>query len=343
MKISKQGFAPLLIIILIALIVGGGAYYFSKKSEAPGQVKKENNTQTTTSATSTSNTQKIGWKTYSNSEYGFEFKYPNNWILSENANNIKNIESGEFVSVISPEHKKAVENGSYGPAATLFDFTDFIVSYCININTDCARGGDWVGSRNYTGISDMFSDKNPFNKHKEGEIEVGGTMGYITIAPGESGIYEIMIQTDEGIYLLDFPFTPDGQAKLSGEQKQIVSSFRFTSPTNLPNISNITPNHGPVGTKIEIIGKNLAGLEGDLNLWFENVAGVKGILYADSRTESNTNRILATIPSRLCQTDESYRGLPCQAWLNLVPGTYKVYTSPWGNKSNVVQFTITAN
>jgi hypothetical protein len=106
-------------------------------------------------------------------------------------------------------------------------------------------------------------------------------------------------------------------------------------------ISNITPNHGPVGAVIEVTGKNLAGFEGDLNLWFENADGVKGILYSDNRL--NNTYIRATIPAKLCQSDNSYSGLPCKAWLELIPGVYKVYAYPWGEKSNVVEFTLTAS
>ncbi len=122
-------------------------------------------------------------------------------------------------------------------------------------------------------------------------------------------------------------------------QKNQTQTPASPNPSDAPVITSISPTSGPVGTAIDVLGKNLAGFEGDLNLWFENSAGVKGILYADSRLD--ITHIRATLPEKLCQKDNSYSGAPCDAWLELVPGVYNVYTEPWGKKSNVVQFTVT--
>ena len=46
------------------------------------------------------------------------------------------------------------------------------------------------------------------------------------------------------------------------------------------------------------------------------------------------------IEDKVCKQDNSYSGKPCTSWLNLIPGTYKIYTMPWGKKSNEVSFTI---
>jgi len=69
----KSGFAiPLIIAIIAILVIGGGIYYYSQKAEAPKS--QEQNQNLVDNATTTGHT--TGWKTYANSQYGFEFKYP---------------------------------------------------------------------------------------------------------------------------------------------------------------------------------------------------------------------------------------------------------------------------
>ncbi len=135
-----------------------------------------------------------------------------------------------------------------------------------------------------------------------------------------------------------FPKNSDTESELL----QMLSTFKFTTPTGQtsgPKINSISLASGSVGTKIEVFGSDLNGFEGDLNLWIENSSGIKGIIYGE--TGSTSNMIKFTVPAKVCQTDESYRGLPCASWLELVPGVYKIYAEPWGNKTNEVLFTIT--
>lgn len=65
---GKTNWKYILIVAILAVIVGGGTFWFSTKQEIPYQpteIKKPEATD---------------WKTYRNEKYGFEFKYPNNWI-----------------------------------------------------------------------------------------------------------------------------------------------------------------------------------------------------------------------------------------------------------------------
>jgi hypothetical protein len=113
-----------------------------------------------------------------------------------------------------------------------------------------------------------------------------------------------------------------------------------TEATPTPSIDSISPNSGPIGTIIEIKGKNFSGFEGDLDAWIEDTQGVKGIIYGE--TGSSGNLIKFTLKSSYCQIDTSYSGLPCSGFINLTPGTYKVYVATWGQKSNEVTFTVTS-
>ncbi len=85
MKNNNKGFiAPILLAIIALLVIGGGVYIYQNKKEKvpavvdteiqqPGQVQQQTDTKTSpvNTQTDTSN-----WKTYTNAQYGFEFKYP---------------------------------------------------------------------------------------------------------------------------------------------------------------------------------------------------------------------------------------------------------------------------
>ncbi len=106
----------------------------------------------------------------------------------------------------------------------------------------------------------------------------------------------------------------------------------------VPVIISITPSSSSVGTTIEIIGCNLRGFEGDKNIWIVDSKGEKGILYGERDEDFKSIKI--TLVPQLCRTDESYRGEQCASFLDLIPGDYKIYTTPLGKKSNEVSFTV---
>lgn len=116
------------------------------------------------------------------------------------------------------------------------------------------------------------------------------------------------------------------------------SSTPLSCDNSEPKIISLSTTSGTIGTKLEIKGCNLSGFEGDLNAWIENEQGIKGILYGE---EGSTHELIkVTLRSPLCQEDVSYKGGPCGSEFNLVPGMYKIYAEPWGNKSNSTTFTI---
>lgn len=95
---QKKGFiVPVLLAIIALLVIGGGVYvYQNKKAEAPtvvdtgieqsDQIQQQTNTKPSPVNTQTNNSlsqsDTSDWKTYTNSEYGFELKYPNDWKFS---------------------------------------------------------------------------------------------------------------------------------------------------------------------------------------------------------------------------------------------------------------------
>lgn len=161
------------------------------------------------------------------------------------------------------------------------------------------------------------------------------------------------IKIDGGIIYVDGTFKKDTDGGCCPTDKKIREFklennklIEVVDSSNLPVIDSITPNSGPVGTIIEIKGKNLNGFEGDLTAWIENSKGEKGVLYsidqvAGNRIPGASTLIRTKIESKLCSEDNSYSGLPCGKYLNVTFGKYKIYAVPWGNRSNEVEFTVT--
>ena len=105
-----------------------------------------------------------------------------------------------------------------------------------------------------------------------------------------------------------------------------------------PTITSLSPQNAKIGETITITGCNLAGFEGDLTVWLENSAGEKGILPREKT--STTENMTIILPAQTCQTDNSYSGEPCAKQLTISAGAYKVWTEPWGKKSNTVNLFI---
>lgn len=86
---NQKGIASIIyIIIIVALlaIVGFFAYqYFSKpqtpnsNSQANSNVQNSSSSSSVSSIKSSQNSVTAGWRTYTNSQYGFEIKYPQDW------------------------------------------------------------------------------------------------------------------------------------------------------------------------------------------------------------------------------------------------------------------------
>jgi hypothetical protein len=122
-----------------------------------------------------------------------------------------------------------------------------------------------------------------------------------------------------------------------------ASSQVSTNSQPSPVITSINPSSGPIGTIVELKGNNLAGFEGELDAWIENGDGEKAFLPGIGSVPRADQTIRVKIDSQLCKKNLSYKGGPCSSYMTITPGTYKIYTYPWGNMSNTVQFTVTAS
>lgn len=157
----------------------------------------------------------------------------------------------------------------------------------------------------------------------------------------EEIIPDFAIDLLPGAYKLQIKTTVDG-VSIGDWSDAAFSIGSIVTPTSTnPFIESLSTYSGPVGTLLEIRGRNFSGFEGDLTAWVENSQGVRGLLIGEAG--SSATLIKVTLKSRLCQIDTTYSGLPCPSFLDLTPDVYKIYVMAWGQKSNVLNFTITSS
>jgi hypothetical protein len=76
MNYHKGFIAPLFLALIAILLIGGGVYVFIQTKPTSQEVTENPTPAQTTPPTQTSNSQMADWKTYTNTQYSFTFKYP---------------------------------------------------------------------------------------------------------------------------------------------------------------------------------------------------------------------------------------------------------------------------
>jgi hypothetical protein len=153
------------------------------------------------------------WKTYTNTEVGFSFKYPKDWEAKNYS------EGGNIVSVISPENQKRLQEGKEMESYSY----NLVVSYWKSINEELAMGGQWVGQRKYTDLADFLTDKNS-SKQKISATTVDGKNGYFVGLGGYGSSLGVMVENN-GIYQFNFAST-NGQS-LGATELKVLNTFKF--------------------------------------------------------------------------------------------------------------------
>jgi len=150
-------------------------------------------------------------------------------------------------------------------------------------------------------------------------------------------------------WTIPYNFVNSSQMKVNISVSSSISNEDISSESNnyfsivvlttaQPSISYISPNPASVGSTVTVTGANLSGFEADKNLWIENSAGQKGIIYGTSG--STDSMIKFMLANNYCTADTSYSGLPCSSYITITPGTYNIYALPWGNMSNKMPFSV---
>jgi len=174
MKNSQKGFAlSLLIVIIATLLIGGGAYVYVQNKQA-SQPAAENSTAQATSTTQTSNSQTADWKTYTNTKYGFEIKYPTIW----NANPCQDF----YIRFGTPGEIKAKSCSyeGYGETLPLPDYPRVTIAVGINPEITVPSA---IENAKTTGLKDITQSEINIDGIKatviQGRILQGGSKGFI--------------------------------------------------------------------------------------------------------------------------------------------------------------------
>jgi len=258
----------------------------------------------------------VDWQTYRNTDYYFMLQYPGNWYY------------------------------------TITDYTDYTDQTLICFNPKGVSGDctilftvSWNTSLNeeYENVRDNFGEGYDYIV-KESTISFGGVAGKLVSVQNPQGFSRLLFfERGSFVYAL---------AAINGQETvfdHMVTTFQFTeSGEPIPKIDSINPTSGPKGTIVEIRGKGLSGFEGDLDVYFERADGKKTMLTDTFGSYQKTGgTLLKAVVEEPCQEGETvygrYSGIASVCdYVELTPGTYNVYAEPWGVKSNVVTFEITA-
>jgi len=191
----------IVIIVVIAIILFGGVFawqYFTAKSQ-PGVQSPQNQNQTAV------------WKTYTNTQYGFSFNYPSDWILHSNSNG---------ASVLTKQHE--VHNIGSLNGSTI----DFSVSACNLSDKGCS---------DFKNDLDMQINANSNGGKNDLTFTIDGVTGSQWVIGADQYAYNGVLVRNGVLY--DFGSTPEEYTmkypNIADKQvKAIFDSFKFITPAD---------------------------------------------------------------------------------------------------------------
>lgn len=212
----------ILIIVLTVVLFAFGIYvgfYMGMNSVKEELVVAEVQTMpiAATSTTSTPTNSPIDtsdWKTYTNNEYGFSFKYPSNW---ENFPEEKISSVGLVSSLASPETIKATNDnsGMFRNDIEIYYFPTILDE----INNKTSK---W----NANTIDELIQKSNGLYK-KVSEIKIDGNKAYNVTKSGYAYTNCLFIEKDGQLYEIALNNINDFDS-INNELENIVNSFQFT-------------------------------------------------------------------------------------------------------------------
>lgn len=218
MKTYHKGFVtPLLLALIAILLLGGGAYVYMQKNQA-NQPVIENST-----ATSAAN-QYVGWNTYTNTQYGYSIKYPNNWFI-----NTKYSEQ-DFTP------RGPVPHDYIGGDTSLSNYSDVAISEYQKTNGEIAYPKDylvisWMFFKSLTKANPDGASYDATSVKKE-NVTINGVSGIKTTLLGLQGIgsgaspnsVSVGLTVGSKSVSIGYGFN-DGNAAAAKTADQIINSF----------------------------------------------------------------------------------------------------------------------
>lgn len=158
------------------------------------------------------------WKTYSSDKYHISFQYPVNWDIGEEV-------YGVVVRLVSPEITQKLEElrAKQWDIDTSLENLRFV--YCESINTYCGPMYG-TGRRDYQNLEDFIEDPDR-HMEKVREYIVDGEKAFGVIDTYAFGIYTVMLERKEHIYIFTFPEYSGNYPSENSIENKIISSIQF--------------------------------------------------------------------------------------------------------------------
>ena len=216
MKNQQKGFIEIVLIGVIVVLLAIGGYFAFRKNSAPvveqptpnpAPIVTQTNTPVTTPATAD---ETANWKTYTNSQYGFELKYPSTWLS-------KVLNGNTFFNL--PDDK--VENGKGGVESSIHDDVSVSVDNSKKYNSlsDLEDSLSLKSDPNWndSSISQKMIGNNNFLVY--GWMHQGQGVDYFTLVNGNS--LEIRFEMDDTILAVE-------QSKNYSDFLEFLTTLKFT-------------------------------------------------------------------------------------------------------------------
>ena len=203
-----------LITIIIMIVLAGIGYYFlnqnfqNQKDDLQAQITDLQNQVKTSESTPTSAVDTSDWKTYTNTKFGYVFKYPSDYTLDNPS------ESTEYegMSNSDTDVKIFTTNTKTGQALVEFSADQPVITLA-----------DRVQAREKDG---SFTNTN--------KITLNGATAYEGLDKGLVASYSVYAQNENSSFINIIFYTKNStdfatsKANLSDIQKAILASFQFT-------------------------------------------------------------------------------------------------------------------
>jgi hypothetical protein len=212
-----------IVLIVIAIVV----FLFWQKNqkvqpqeENVGKIEKVENEKVNQNSDNQNDQQNIDvsdWKTYSNNAYGFEFKYPKDWIIENNSG--VNADRS-VVSIMSQETKNEIDKNQ--KAGIICEACGPDISFYYYSSIENQPDNKYVKAKNLN----EFIEKDTSTK-KIGERTVGNINMIETIQSGAGAYYVLMAENNSHIYKIFFTHKDSGD-KLIDIENKILSTYKIT-------------------------------------------------------------------------------------------------------------------